>query len=164
MRYSGHRRGPRGHRGRGGVGKAGRAHGSVHPYAGRRGKPALQPLYRRHCQGPPCARDRRPRRRNGHSGRRHVPAKPHVEPWQGPGGTFPARADRPQAVPRLYEASAGAHGKSGAEAGAGDGHMHKARPCDGRGNAAACLLRRKGCGAVHGHLSGRAHFCGRCKL
>lgn len=116
------------------------------------------------AKGPPCARDRRPRRRNGHSGRRHVPAKPHVEPWQGPGGTFPARADRPQAVPRLYEASAGAHGKSGAEAGAGDGHMHKARPCDGRGNAAACLLRRKGCGAVHGHLSGRAHFCGRCKL
>ena len=56
------------------------------------------------------------------------------------------------------EASFRAHRKFRAEAGAGDGRLHKAWPCDGCGNTAARLLRRKGCGAVHGHFTWAGAF------
>ena len=59
--------------------------------AGRGGEPTLQPLDRRHRQGPSGAGDRRAGRRDGEGGGRRLPAEPDAQPRQRPRGAQPAR-------------------------------------------------------------------------
>ena len=102
-----HRRGARRHRGGAGGGAAGRQNRHLHHVARRHRQHALQPLDRRHRQGPPGAGDRRAGRRDGQGGGRHLPAEPDAQPGQGPGGAQPARPVGPRGLPPRDEAPAG---------------------------------------------------------
>ena len=116
------------------------------------------------AKGASCAGGRCARRADGSGRRRHLPAKPDAQPRQGPRRTQSARADRPQALPHLDEARAGANRQPrhppGRERRCGRAGRQGLR----RVHKPARLLRLQGRCHCHRHQPGRAHLCGRCPL
>ena len=134
----------------------GRAHPAAHPQDRDHRGDVLQPGHRRPGQGPPGARDRRPRRPDGpgHRPRRHP--VPRAQPKQGPGGARAARPGRPQALPpRHAGAAARPAGPRDPGRGGGGSGGRPGRPLPGRDRCRRPVDRGRRRGAHRRHLPTR---------
>ena len=104
--------------------RIGRAHAAADPQHRDARPDVLQPVDRRHRQGPPGQGSRRARRRDGDRHRRGGDPVPHAQLEQGAGGARHARAGRPRAV-------------QGARSGAGSRTSRTSR-CSSRPSTTCC--------------------------
>ena len=142
--------------------RLGTGHRLLYHQYGRHRQHALQPRHRRHGQGPPRARARCARRRDGARSRSGLHPVPDAQPRQGPGRALAARAGRPAEVSGRDEAHARAAAEPARQAGGGRGRRDGGRPRQRRRDGKrrrVPLPRRRAC---DGHVSARAHDRGRC--
>ena len=130
---------------------------------GRRRQLSLQSVNRRHSQGTPRPRDRRPRRRDGQNGRRVLSPEPNAQQGKGSRRPFTTSPDRSPQILRHNEAQARAATKPRASSGGNNGNQTDRLGLHSH-NPNARRVRRQSRDHRHRHLPRRQNLHRRGKL